>query len=97
MCLTQLGSCWGKLQATTSMGSSLDVSGTTVGPVDETEKQLYQRAVAKLDSLANDRSDLRCATSCLTSAASAPSLGDLQDRPSTRLGRTTSIRYQLST
>ena len=56
----------------------MDVSGTTVGPVDETEKQLYQRAVAKLNSLASDRLDLRCATLCLASAASAPSLGDLQ-------------------
>ena len=53
--------------------------------LDETEKQLYQRIAAKLNYLAHDWLDLRCATSCLTSAASAPNLGDLQ--AAKRVGR----------
>ena len=46
--------------------------------LDETEKQLHQRIVAKLNHLAHDRLDLRNATSFLAGAASAPNLGDLQ-------------------
>ena len=34
--------------------------------------------VARLNCLAHDRLDLKCATSCLASAASSPSLGDLR-------------------
>ena len=53
--------------------------------LDETEKKLYQRVVAKLNYLATDRLDSRYATSCLASEASAPSLGDLQTAK--RVGR----------
>ena len=44
-------------------------------PLDEEEKRLYQRIIAKLNYLAHDRLDLKCATSCLASAASLPSMG----------------------
>ena len=37
--------------------------------LDNTEKQLYQRIVAKLNYFAHVWLDLRCATSCLASAA----------------------------
>ena len=47
-------------------------------PLDEEEKRLYQRIVAKLNYLAHDRMDLKCAPSCLASAVSSPSLGDMQ-------------------
>ena len=47
-------------------------------PLDEEEKLLvHQRIVAKLDYLAHDRLDLKCATSCLASAVSSPSIGDM--------------------
>ena len=46
-------------------------------PLDEEEKCLHQRIVAKLDYLAHDRLDLKCATSCLASAVSSPSIGDM--------------------
>ena len=45
---------------------------------DEIEKRLYQRNVEKLNYLAHDRLYLKCATSCLASAVSSPSLGDMQ-------------------
>ena len=54
-------------------------------PLDEEEKRLYQRIVAKLNYLAHDRLDLKYATSCLASAVSSPSLGDMQ--AATRVGR----------
>ena len=38
--------------------------------LDETEKQLYQRSAAKLNYLAHDLLDLRCATSCLSYVSS---------------------------
>ena len=41
-------------------------------PLDEEEKRLYQRIVAKLHYLAHDRLDLKYPTSCLASAASVP-------------------------
>ena len=41
-------------------------------PLDEEEKRLYQRIIAKLNHLAHDRLDLKCATSCLSSAVSSP-------------------------
>ena len=51
----------------------------------EEEKRLYQRIVAKLNYLAQDRPDLKHATSCLASAVSPPSLGDMQ--AAKRVGR----------
>ena len=51
----------------------------------EEEKHLYQRIVAKLNYLAHDRLDLKYATSCLASAVSSPSLGDMQ--AAKRVGR----------
>ena len=51
----------------------------------EEEKHLYQRIVAKLNFLAHDRLDLKYATSCLASAVSSPSLGDMQ--AAKRVGR----------
>ena len=51
----------------------------TRGQGDDAEgKRLYQRIVAKLNFPAHDRLDLKCATSCLASAVSSPSLGDVQ-------------------
>ena len=47
-------------------------------PLDEEEKHLYQRIVAKLHYLARDRLDLKYETSCLASAVSSPSLSDMQ-------------------
>ena len=43
-------------------------------PLDEEEKRLYQRIVAKLNCLAHDRLDFKYTTSCLASAVSSPSL-----------------------
>ena len=54
-------------------------------PFDEEEKRLYQRIVAKPNYLAHDRLDLKYATSCLASAVSSPSFGDMQ--AATRVGR----------
>ena len=54
-------------------------------PLDEEGKRLYQRIVAKLTFLAHDRLDLKYATSCLASAASSPSLGEMQ--AAKRVGR----------
>ena len=54
-------------------------------PLDEEEKRLYQRIVAKLNYPPHDRLDLKYATSCLTSAVSSPSLGDM--RAAKRVGR----------
>ena len=54
-------------------------------PLNEQEKRLYQRLVAKLNYLAHDRLDLNCATSCLASAVSSPSIGDT--RVAKRVGR----------
>ena len=54
-------------------------------PVDEEEKRLYQRIVAKLNHLAHDRLELKYATSCLGSAVSSPSIGDM--RAAKRVGR----------
>ena len=51
-------------------------------PLDEEEKRLHQRIVAKLNYLALD---LKYATSCLTSAASSPSVGEM--RAAKRVGR----------
>ena len=45
-------------------------------PLNEKEKRLYQRIVAKLNYLAHDRLDLKYATS-LASAVSSPSIGDM--------------------
>ena len=56
--------------ATSSQGDELK-------PLDEEEKRLYQRILAKLNYRAHDRLDLKCATSCLASPASSPSLGDM--------------------
>ena len=54
-------------------------------PLDEEEKRLFQRIKAKLNYLANDRLGLTYATSCLASAASPPSIGDM--RAAKRVGR----------
>ena len=54
-------------------------------PLDEEEKRLYQRVIAKLNYLAHDRLDLQYATSCLESAVSSPSIGDM--RVAKRVGR----------
>ena len=54
-------------------------------PLDEEEKRLYQRIVAKLNYPPHDRLDLKYATSCLTSAVSSPSIGDM--RAAKRVGR----------
>ena len=53
--------------------------------VGEEEKRLHQRIVAKLNYPAHDRLDLKYATSCLASAVSSPSLGDMQ--AAKRVGR----------
>ena len=45
--------------------------------LNEVEKRLYQRIVAKLNYLAHDRLDLKYATSRLASAVSSPSIGDM--------------------
>ena len=44
----------------------------------EEGKRLYQRIVAKLNYLAHDQLDLKYATSCLASAVSSPSFGDME-------------------
>ena len=49
-------------------------------PLDEEEKRMYQRIVAKLNCLAHDRLDLKYATSCLASAISSPALGTCRRR-----------------
>ena len=54
-------------------------------PLNEEGKRLYQRIVAKLNYLAHDRLDLKCATSCLAIAVSSPSIGDM--RAAKRVGR----------
>ena len=54
-------------------------------PLDEEEKRFYQRIIAKLNYLEHDRLDLKYATSCLASAASSPSIGDM--RAAKRVGR----------
>ena len=54
-------------------------------PLNEEEKHLYQRVIAKLNYLAHDRLDLKYATSCLASAVSSPSIGDM--RAAKRVGR----------
>ena len=59
--------------------------GDGLKPLDEEGKSLYQRIVAKLNYLAHDRLDLKYATSCLASAVSSPSLGDMQ--AAKRVGR----------
>ena len=51
----------------------------------EEGKRLYQRIVAKLNYFAHDRLDLKYATSCLASAVSSPSIGDM--RAAKRVGR----------
>ena len=61
------------------------VDGGELKPLGEEEKRLYQRIVAKLNYLAHDRLDLKYATSCLASAVSSPSLGDMQ--AAKRVGR----------
>ena len=53
--------------------------------LDEEGKRPYQRIFAKLNYLAHDRLDLKYATSCLVSAASSPSIGDM--RAAKRVGR----------
>ena len=45
-------------------------------PLEE-EKRLCRRIIAKLNYFAHDRLDLKYATSCLASAASSPSIGDM--------------------
>ena len=54
-------------------------------PLDEEGKRLYQRIVAKLNFVAHVRLDLKYATSCLPSAVSSSSLGDMQ--AAKRVGR----------
>ena len=54
-------------------------------PLDEEEKRLYQRVIAKLNYLAHDQLDLKYATSCLASAVSSPSIGNM--RAAKRVGR----------
>ena len=56
-----------------------------IKPLNEEEKRLHQRIVGKLNYLAHDRLDLKYATSCLASAASSPSIGDM--RAAKRVGR----------
>ena len=46
--------------------------------LDEEGKRLYQRIIAKLNYLAHDRMFLKFATSCLASAVSSPSIGDMR-------------------
>ena len=54
-------------------------------PLDEEGKRLYQRIKAMLNYLAHDPLDLEYATSCLASAVSSPSIGDM--RAAKRVGR----------
>ena len=54
-------------------------------PLNEEEKRFGQRIVAKLKYLAHDWLDLKYATSCLASAVSSPSIGDM--RAAKRVGR----------
>ena len=63
-----------KMGATPGDGAAR-CQGDELKPLDEEEKRLYQRIVAKLNYLAHDRLDLKYATSCLASAASSPGLG----------------------
>ena len=72
--------------------SSLDMGdcaarchGDELKPLDEEENRQNQRIVAKLNYLAHDRLDLKHATSCLASAVSSPSFGDMQ--AAKRVGR----------
>ena len=51
--------------------------GDKLKPLDEEEKRLYQRIVAKLNYLAHDRLDLKYATSSLASVVSSLSIGDM--------------------
>ena len=53
--------------------------------LDEEEKRLYQRITAKLNYLVHDWLDLKYATSCLASAVSSRSIGDM--RAAKRVGR----------
>ena len=53
--------------------------------LNEEEKRLYQRIVAKLNCVAHDRLDLKYATSSQASAVSSPPIGDM--RAATRVGR----------
>ena len=59
--------------------------GDELKPLDVEGKRLYQRIVAKLTYLAHDLLDLKYATSCLASAVSSLSLGDMQ--AAKRVGR----------
>ena len=54
-------------------------------PLDEEEKRLYQRIIAKLNNPAHARLDLKYATSCLASAVSSLCIGDM--RAAKRVGR----------
>ena len=54
-------------------------------PLNEEEERLYQRIAEKLNYLAHDRLDLKYATSCLASAVSSLSIGDM--RAVKRVGR----------
>ena len=59
--------------------------GDELEPLDEEGKRLCQRIVAKPNYPAHDRLDLTYATSCLASAVSSRSLGDMQ--AAKRVGR----------
>ena len=47
-------------------------------PLNEGDKRLYQRVVAKFNYLAHDRLDLKYATSCLASAVSSHGIRDMR-------------------
>ena len=66
-------------------GATRCQGGDELKSLNEAEKRLYERIVAKLNYLAHDRLDLKCATSCLASAFSSPGLGDMQ--AAKRVGR----------
>ena len=59
--------------------------GDKLKPLHKEGKRLYQPIVARLNNLAHDQLDLKCATSSLASAVSSPSLGEMQ--AAKRVGR----------
>ena len=63
-------------------------------PLDEEEKRLYQRIVAKLNCLAHDRVDVKYSTCCLASAASSPSTGDMREAKRVEFSRKAPVARQ---
>ena len=86
MCVSLLIIC--KFKPVSSPGTADGAArcqGDEFKPLNEEEKRLYQRIVAKLNYLAHDRLDLKYATSCPANAVSSSSIEDV--RAAKRVGR----------